>query len=86
MPLLPRDSIRERVLGEVPHPCCEIEGLARKVDYYWKMKVDYYWNGLNTEIMTRVLELANPDTLVEWIQLAAKVESHLRLIKSIWQI
>lgn len=36
-------------------------------DWPESMKVDNYWNGLNTVIMTRVLELANPDTLVGWI-------------------
>lgn len=49
------------------------------------MMVDYYRNGLNPDIMAKVLEQADPPTLVEWIQLAAEVESCQQLVKAIHQ-
>lgn len=47
--------------------------VAKLRDWPESMKMDYYRDGLNVDIMTKVLELDNPDTLVGWIQLAIEV-------------
>lgn len=53
--------------------------LAAKLhDWPESLVVDYYCDGLNTEIMSKVIEQANPDTLVGWLQLAAEVEEHTK--------
>lgn len=59
--------------------------VAKLQDWPETMKVDYYRNGLNPDIMIKVLERADPPTLVDWIRLAAEVESCQKLVKAIRQ-
>lgn len=47
--------------------------------------VDYYCDRMSSEIMSKAIEQANPDTLVSWIQLAVEIEARQCSIKSLRQ-
>lgn len=59
--------------------------VAKLRDWPENLKVDCFRNGLNPDIMSKVLYQANHPTLVGWNQLAAEVKSQQCLVKSIRQ-
>lgn len=58
---------------------------ANLQDWLERLLVDYYRDGLNMDLTCKAINYANPQTLVEWIQVASEMEACHRLVKSIKQ-